>query len=168
MKKTKKNKKTSKVKKIVRISKIINDNKYVSSETYVIKNIIPEEYTKLYNSLLYKIRRYIYEEPFSTIKFEISELQYDNKDNFFPYKFYIYLNNNDNKMKFEIFLSIIICNYTIRLIDTILNNNLNNDTNNLLEDIIYEKNIYEKIKGYNKVESIINEILSRYKIIYLK
>ena len=192
MKKTKNSKKTSKVKKIVTISKIINNNKNFSTETNIIENIIPEEYTKLYNSLLYKIRRYPFNELFSTIKFEISELQYDDEDNFYPYKCYIYLNNNDNKMKFEIFLSTIICKYTMRSIDTISNNNLNNDTNNLLEDIfyfdhnfqenildtmpkcsnkfivIYEKKIYEKIKGYNKVESIINEILSQYKIIYLK
>jgi len=168
----KKSKKISKVKKIVTLGKIKSNS--------VDENIIPNEYKKLYNSLLYKIRCNVYNKPFSKIKFEISELQYDNEDDFFPYKFYINLNNNDNKMKFEVFLSNIICKYTIRSIDILednnganngANNNVNNDANieanNLLESILCEKKIYQQIKGYNKAEGIINEILSQYKIIYV-
>ena len=186
----KKSKKISKVKKIVRVSKIINNNKEK-------ENIIPEEYKKLYNSLLYKIRRHVYKKPFSTIKFEISKLENDDEDSFFPYKCYIYLNNNDNKMKFEIFLSTIICKYTIRSIDIsnntemnrsfsedsllfsgvsmkenindnlLIKNNKNiiSDPFSFLQDI--EKKIYQQIKGYNKIEGIIGEILSQYKIIFI-
>jgi hypothetical protein len=146
-----------------------------------INTTIPNEYTKLYNSFLYKIRRQIYIKPYSTIKFEISDLQYDNEDSFYPYKFYIYLNkNNNNEMKFEIFLSTIICKYTIRSID--INVNIENDlaidkkqcsidnNKNIINSFAFlqdnEKKIYQQIKGYNKIENVINEILTQYKIIY--
>jgi len=148
----KKQKKITKVKKItilpkLSISKSIEENKDKHCNAS-----IPLEYKKLYNSLLYKLRTHVYIKPFSTIKFEISELQYDDEDIFYPYKFYIYLNNNDDKMKFELFLSNIICKYTIRLTDL---------SCDLSEEL-------KKIKGYNKIDGIINEILSQYKHIYIK
>lgn len=95
---------------------------------------IPPIYNKLYNSFIYKIKRV------KNITYNVSKLEKDETDIFFPYKFYIELVKDNKIKKFEIFLSIIICKYTIRL----LSDN-------------------QRIKGYNKIEGLINEMLSQYK-----
>ena len=110
----------------------------------------------IYNSLYNKFKNSLYKcKPNNTnIKFKINKLEEDFNDSFFPYKFYIDLFCKDDHIQFEIFLSNIICNYTIRPI-------LFERSNTVIQkDLI--KDDFSNIKGYNDKNILINEMLNLY------
>jgi hypothetical protein len=121
-------------------------------------NKIPYNYVRYYNSILTIIKKFNNNNEFKNINLTALNIE-NNDDNLFPYKFYINLYNTEDSninniiMTFEIFLSNILCRYTIRLIH-IENNTKYNES-------------YKKIKGFNKTDGILNEIISQYKLLVI-
>jgi hypothetical protein len=115
----------------------------------------------IYNSLYNKLKNSLYKtKPVNkNIKFKINQLEEDFNDSFFPYKLYIDLFCKNDHIQFEIFLSNIICNYTIRPILFEYNNTI------VKKDLI--KDDFSNIKGYNDKNSLINEMLNLYNIMNL-
>jgi hypothetical protein len=99
---------------MVKKTKKINKTKKLINNLITIQKSIPPKYKSLYN----KIKMYIcrFKPLDKNIKLKISNLDNEEcNDPFFPYKFYIELNCNEVHIKFEIYISDIVCNYTILL-----------------------------------------------------
>jgi hypothetical protein len=118
---------------------------------------IPIRYNSLYNKLKFNVNRC---KPLNkNIKLKISNLEEDFNDSFFPYKCYIDLFCKDNHIKYEIFLSNIICNYTIRPI-------LFEQKNTLIKQNLI-KDDFSNIKGFNDKKLLINDIIDMYSIYFI-
>jgi hypothetical protein len=132
------------------MSKKINKKSKTKKNTK--NNSINSKYNSLYNKL--KNSLYKYKPINKNIKLKITKLEEDNNDIFFPYKCYIDLYYNiNNHVRFEIFLSDIICNYTMKQYENIENKEI-------FSEFILKENKFNLIKGYNNVNLLLSEIIN--------
>lgn len=111
---------------------------------------VPNIFKIMYDKIKIKCRYYRPLNELKNIKFILSRIESDDTDNFFPYKFYIEMKQNEKNIKFEIFLSKITTKYTIRSIPY---NDVKDDN-------------YSNIKGFNNCDNLLYNMIDQFNKLY--